>query len=118
MAQNPVQMAWLGAIGYAAVTVASLGRPILIMWDALPGRARSDPRLVIRGRIATIVFLLVAVVVTPTCDEPVGLSLQRIEQRRLHPIAGVQDDVGARHLVPYPVRQVARPLRDVGVGDQ
>jgi hypothetical protein len=30
----------------------------------------------------------------------------------------MQDDVGARHLVPYSVRQVARPLRDVGVGDQ
>lgn len=57
--QDPTEMAWLGAIGYTTVTVASLGRPILIRWDALPGRARTDPHLVVRSRIATIVFLAV-----------------------------------------------------------
>ena len=59
MGQDPAQMAWLGATGYAAVIVASVGRPILIMWDALPGRARTDPHLDVRSRIATIVFLAV-----------------------------------------------------------
>jgi hypothetical protein len=59
-----------------------------------------------------------SVVVTPARDQPVGLSLQGVEQRRLDPIAGMQDDVGARHLLPHPLGQVARPLRDVGIGDQ
>lgn len=63
LGQDRAQMAWLGAIGYVTVTVASLGRPILIMWEALPGRARSDPRVVIRSRIATIIFLVVVVAV-------------------------------------------------------
>lgn len=60
---DPVQMAWLGAIGYFTVTVASLGRPVLIMWEALPGRARSDRRLVVRSRIATTAFFVVVAVV-------------------------------------------------------
>ncbi|HET7802160.1 MAG TPA: hypothetical protein VFL38_17190 [Humibacillus xanthopallidus] len=59
---DPVQMAWLGAIGYSTIVVTSLGRPILIMWDAIPGRARSDRRLVIRSRIVTAAFLIVGAV--------------------------------------------------------
>ncbi len=59
-----------------------------------------------------------SVVVTPARDESVGPCLQSIEERRIHPVAGMHDDVGAGHLVPQPLREVARPLRDVGVGYQ
>jgi hypothetical protein len=60
---DPVQMAWVGAVGYATVALASLGRPILIMWDALPGKAREDRGLQLRSRVVTVVFLVVVFVI-------------------------------------------------------
>lgn len=62
LGHDPSQMAWFGALGYLTIIAASGGRPALIMWEALPGKAKSDPKLIVRSRITTAAFLGVVAV--------------------------------------------------------
>ena len=59
-----------------------------------------------------------AVVVAPASDEPIGPGFESIEQRRFHPVAGMQHHVGIRHLVPYTAGQITGSLGDMRIGDQ
>ena len=59
-----------------------------------------------------------AVVVAPACDQPSRPGGQRIKQVHLDPVTGVDDDVGAVHLIPDLGRQVAGAFGDMRVGEE
>jgi hypothetical protein len=93
---------------------------------ALP--ARGVPRLVHHGepdplqlhpRDLRQPFAQRAVVVVAVhADQPARPLLELVEERHVDPVPGVDDDVGGLDVRPQLRRQVARPSRQVGVGDE
>lgn len=58
------------------------------------------------------------VVVAPHAHQPGGPCVEVVEHVLGHPVAGVEHDVGPRHLGPHLRGQGTGTPRDVGVGDQ